>query len=125
MFPITEKLPNPEGVAAGGTAIFRIPVGLRLLELLLVYNYNASTQNVADFEEIRVYINDEVFQRFTGTERDTLNQFDRKPASVGVLSIPFVRHNLLTVGGENETALNTGQRDALSLLATIWQFHFL
>ena len=67
---ITIKLPNPEGVAAGGTATFRIPVGRRIHALLLKYAYNATTQNVADFTEIRLYINGQVFQRFTGTERD-------------------------------------------------------
>ncbi len=106
--PITRKLPNPEGVSAGGTAQFRIPVGRRIHELHLVYNYNASTQNVADFTEIRIYLNGSVFQRFTGTERDTLNQFEGRAASTGILTIPFVRKGLKQSASELETALNTG-----------------
>jgi hypothetical protein len=108
---ITTKLPNPEGVAAGNTATFRIPVGRRIHSLYLVYAYNASTQNVADFEEIRLYINGQVFQRFTGTQRDTLNQFDKLAASVGILEIPFDRKGLKTMAGQEETALNTGVED--------------
>lgn len=108
---ITTKLPNPEGVVAGGTATFRIPVGRRIHALYLDYAYNASTQNVADFEEIRIFANGQVIQRFTGTERDTMNQFDGKAASVGVLELPFDRSGLKTKAGEEETALNTGVAD--------------
>lgn len=108
MGKITIKLPNPEGVAAGGTATFRVPVGRRIHSLYLAYAYNASTQNVADFDEIRLFLNGQVFQRFSGTERDTLNQFDGLAASVGILEIPFDRKALKTMAGQEETALNTG-----------------
>lgn len=108
---ITTKLPNPEGVAAGGTATFRIPVGKRIHSLFLEYAYNVTTQNVADFTEIRLYANGSVFQRFTGTERDKLNQFDGLEASTGVLEIPFDRKKMLTLGGREETAINTGVAD--------------
>jgi len=108
---ITTKLPNPEGVAAGGTATFRIPVGRRLHSLYLAYAYNVTTQNVADFEEIRIFANGQVIQRFTGTERDVLNQFDGLAASVGILEIPFDRKGLKTMAGQEETALNTGVAD--------------
>ena len=112
MSKITTKLPNPERVAAGGTATFRIPVGRRIHSLYLDYVYHATTQNVADFDEIRIYINGQVFQRFNGTERDTLNQFDGKEASTGILEIPFDRDGLLTMAGAEETAINTGVADA-------------
>jgi hypothetical protein len=108
---VTIKLPNPEGVAAGGTATFRIPVGRRIHSLYLDYAYDATTQNVADFEEIRIFVNGQVIQRFTGTERDALNQFDGLAASVGILEIPFDRKNLKTMAGQEETALNTGVGD--------------
>lgn len=111
MSKITRKLPNPEGVQAGGTATFRIPVGRRFHAIYLDYAYNVSTQNVADFEEIRIFANGQVIQRFTGTERDVLNQFDGKAASVGVLEIPFDRTALKTVAGQEETAINTGVAD--------------
>ena len=107
----TTKLPNPEGVNAGGTATFRIPVGKRIHELLLSYDYDVATQNVADFEEIRIYVNGQVIQRFSGVDRDTLNKFDKRAASLGVLSIPFDRKGMMTVAGREETALNTGVAD--------------
>ncbi len=110
-FKITSQLPKPEGVTAGGTATFRIPVGRRIHALYLDYAYNATTQNVADFTEIRIYINGQVIQRFNGTERDTLNQFDGKQASTGILEIPFDRDSLLTDFGQELTALNTGVAD--------------
>lgn len=111
MTKITTKLPQPEGVVAGGTATFRIPVGRRIHSLYLNYAYNATTQNVADFTEIRLYINGTVFQRFTGAERDALNQFDGLEASTGVLEIPFDRKKLKTAAGEEESSLNTGVSD--------------
>lgn len=111
MAKITIKLPNPEGVNAGGTATFRIPVGRRIHNLILAYNYNATTQNVADFKEIRIYANGQVIQRFSGAERDILNQFDGMEASQGVLEMSFDRNGLKTVAGEEETAINTGSAD--------------
>ena len=111
MSKITVKLPDPQGVVAGGTATFRIPVGRRFHALYLIYNYNVTTQNVADFTEIRVKANGQVIQRFTGTERDILNQFEGKAASVGVLEIPFDRSDLLSIGNREETAINTGVND--------------
>lgn len=108
----THKLPAPEGVAAGSTATFRIPVGQRIHGLILAYAYNATTQNVADFTEIRIFANDQVIQRFTGSERDALNQYDGMGASQGVLQIPFDRTGLKTKAGQEETALNTGVPDA-------------
>lgn len=112
MSKITRKLPRPEGVAPGSTATARIPVGRRIHALFLEYVYHSSTQNVGDFLEIRLFINGQVFQRFTGTQRDILNQFDGKPASQGVLEIPFDRAGLLTVAGREEAALNTGVADS-------------
>lgn len=106
---ITTKLPNPDGVAAGGTATFRIPVGRRIHNLYFLFAYNASTQNVSHFTEFRVYLNGQVIQRFSGVQRDTLNQYDRLPASstAGILQIPFDRVRMLTLAGQEETAINT------------------
>lgn len=103
---ITTKLPNPEGVSAGGTATFRIPVGKRIHELRLLYN--DTNQSPATFEEIRIYANGQVFQRFSGTLRDKLNQFDGKEAAAGVLAIPFDRAGMITLPGRETTAINTG-----------------
>lgn len=106
----TTQMPLPEGVAAGSTATFRLPVGKRYHGLFLEYAYNASTQNVSHFEEIRVYANGSVIQRFTGTERDILNRFDGFAASTGILAIPFDRKAMFTLAGAEETAINTASR---------------
>lgn len=108
---ISVKLPNPEGVSAGGTATFRIPVGKRIHELQLMYAYNATTQNVSHFEEIRIFANGQVIQRFSGTERDVLNQFEGRGASLGVLKLPFDRKGMITLPGRETTAINTGVAD--------------
>lgn len=110
MTRITQKLPNGEGVSAGSTATFRIPVGRRFHALYL--NYNDTNQDVSDFEEIRIFCNGQVIQRFTGTERDTLNQFEGKAAAAGTLEIPFDRVGLLTRANQEVTAINTGVADS-------------
>ncbi len=103
------KMPQPEGVDSGATATCRIPVGRRIHSLHLMYQYDADNQNVSHFNEIRIYANDEVIQRFSGTERDKMNQFDGLEASQGILEIPFDRRKLKTVAGQEETAINTGK----------------
>lgn len=107
----TIKLPNPTGVVAGGTASFRIPIGQQFHALYLKYAYNVTTQNVADFTQIRVILNGQVIQTFTGTWRDVMNQFEGRAASVGILEIPFYRKDMLTLAGIEETSINTGVAD--------------
>ena len=103
---ITVKLPNPQGVAAGGTATFRIPVGKRIHSLQLIYN--DTNQDLSDFEEIRIFANGRVIQRFSATERDALNQFDGRAAAAGILTLPFDRKGMITLPGRENTAINTG-----------------
>jgi len=110
---ITVKQAQPEGIAAGATMTARIATGRRIHALYL--NYNGTDQSVADFTEIRVFINSQVIQRFSGTERDKLNQFDGMAAAAGTLTIPFDRQKLLTVAGREQTALNTQVPDANGL----------
>ena len=106
---ITVKLPNPQGVAAGGTATFRIPVGKRIHSLQLIYN--DTNQDLSDFEEIRIFANGRVVQRFSATERDALNQFDGREAAAGILTLPFDRTGMITLPGRENTAINTGVAD--------------
>lgn len=109
---ITVKMPSGEGIAAGSTATFRIPVGLRFHALYLMFNYNAASLNLSHFTEIRLFINGSVAQRYSATERDALNRFDYFPAATnGVLTIPFDRTSLLTVVETERTAINTGVAD--------------
>jgi hypothetical protein len=65
---------------------------------------------LAQMDEIRVVANGKTIQRFTGTERDNMNQADgyAGAAAGGMLTIPFDRPGLITRAGQEETALNTG-----------------
>lgn len=111
---ITQKMPSGEGIAAGQTATFRLPVGQRYHALYLQFAYNAGTQNLSHFTEIRLFVNGQVFQKFTATERDALNRFDLMPAATangGVLIIPFDRTGLLEDLQAEITAINTGVAD--------------
>lgn len=111
---ITQRLPSGEGISAGSTATFRIPVGQRFHALYFVFKYNAGTQNLSHFTEFRLFVNGQVFQKFSATERDNLNQFDLFPSAItngGVLVIPFDRAGLLQNEQQELTAINTGVAD--------------
>lgn len=113
---LTQKLPNPDAVAAGNTATLRVPVGRRVHQIMLTYPYSANL-NATKFDEIRVFVNGNVIQRFSGTQRDKLNQFDGMGSDVtGVLVIPFERTGAWTVGEREMTALNTGSANEAGLM---------
>lgn len=111
---ISQRLPSGEGIGAGTTATFRIPVGQRFHSLQFIYAYNAGTLNLSHFTEFRLFVNGQVFQKFSATERDALNRFDLCPAATangGVLLIPFDRLGLLQNEQQELTAINTGVAD--------------
>jgi hypothetical protein len=110
---ISIQLPNPEGVAAGGRATFRIPMGRRIHNLQFLFNKD--NQTMADFTEFRIYINGSVFQSFSGVSRDVINVSEKCEAAQtsGILEIAFDRRKLLTLAGREATALNTNVADAM------------
>jgi hypothetical protein len=117
MSKITQKYPQPEGVAAGGTITCRIPVGRRIHALYFLFN--KIDQAIADFTEFRVFVNGQIIQRFSGVERNALNLFERGiNSTTGVLEIPFDRRNVITLAGREQTAINTGVADAGGLAIT-------
>lgn len=112
---IDQKMPTPAAVAAGSTATFRLPIGRRYHSLQLLGSATAITPT--ELTEIRVLANNKIIQRFSGADRDTMNQFDgREAAAISAaafeLVLPFDRYGILTKAGEEETALNTGSVDA-------------
>ncbi len=115
---IEVRMPAPEGVAAGQTATFKLPIGRRFHELQLSY----AGITIAQMNEMRLFANGKVIHRYTATERDTINKFDGRAAAAGILIIPFDRYNLKTLAGEEETALNTGSVDASGLGITSLYF---
>jgi hypothetical protein len=108
------KMPAPNAVAVSSTTTFKVPIGRRYHALSLVGS--ATTFAVDDLSEIRVIANEQVIQRFTGADRNTMNQFlGRDAAGISAarfdLVIPFDRYGLLNREAEEESALNTGSRD--------------
>lgn len=105
---IEVRMPAGEGIAAGQTATFKLPIGRRFHELQLAY----SGVTLAQMTEIRLFANAKVIHRYSGTDRDLMNQFDGRAAAAGILVLPFDRYKLKTLAGEEETAFNTGSADA-------------
>ncbi len=100
------RMPAPDSVAAGQTTVMKFPIGNRFHNQQLAYS--GTTFTPAHMSEIRVYANGKVIQTFSGTDRDTMNQFDGLAAANGILIIPFDRLNLKTLAAEEQTAIDTG-----------------
>lgn len=108
MARIEVRMPAGEGIAAGQTATFKLPIGRRFHELQLAF----SGVTLAQMTEMRLFANGKVIHRYSAVDRDAINQFDGRAAAGSILVIPFDRYNLKTLAGEEETALNTGSVDA-------------
>lgn len=113
---INVRMPAPEGIGAGQTATFKLPIGRRYHALHLTGSAATSGFGVDDLTEIRVLANAKVIQRFTAVERNAMNAHDgRVDAAIDsnnfILTLPFDRYNLMTKAGEEETAINTGSVD--------------
>lgn len=107
MARIEVRMAAGEGIAAGQTATFKMPIGRRFHELQLAF----AGVTLAQMTEIRLFANNKVIHRYTATDRDAINQFDGRAAAGNILVIPFDRYGLKTMAGEEETALNTGSVD--------------
>ncbi len=108
-------MPAPNGVAASSTSTFKLPIGRRFHGLQLLGSSTGAFV-VADLAEIRVLVNEKVIQRFSGDDRDAMNQFDGRDAAAidansFMLVLPFDRFGMLTKDAEEATALNTGSVD--------------
>lgn len=108
---VDQKMPAAPSIAAGATTTFRLPIGRRYHKMQLIGGGTAFAP--ADLTEIRVLLNNKVVQRFSGADRDIMNQFDGRAAAAYSdaafhLEIPFDRYGILTKAGEEETAINTG-----------------
>ncbi len=115
MTRINTIMPAPDSTTAGNTATWKFPIGRRYHGLHL--RMSATTIAPSDLSEIRVMCNNTPIQRFTGAERDSMNQFDGLAAAAidaaaFDLWIPFDRVGLLNRALEEETAINTGSPDA-------------
>lgn len=103
---ISVRMPSPEGVAAGGQALLKCPIGRAYHGLLLEY----SGVTLAQMTEIRIKANGKVIHRYSAQVRDDMNKFNGLAAADGILYIPFDRIGLKTRQGEEEMLINTGSR---------------
>ncbi|MCG8392755.1 MAG: major capsid protein P2 [Pseudomonadales bacterium] len=101
---IEQRVPSPEGVAAGQTATFKCQIGRQYLELELMY----SGVTLAQMTEIRVMANGKAIHTYSATERDKMNQYMGMAPANGILRIPFIRSKLKTMAAEVETGITTG-----------------
>ncbi|WP_027331081.1 major capsid protein P2 [Marinimicrobium agarilyticum] len=104
---LEQRMPPFEGVAAGNQALLKLPIGRRFHHLFLKY----SGVTLAQMTEIRILANGKVFQRFSGTQRDKMNQFVGLAAANGILQIPFERMGLKNRDQQEATAINTNVFD--------------
>ena len=117
---IQVKIPNSNGVAAGATATWDMPIGRRYHSLQL----QLTNLTAAQLTEIRLIANGEVIHRYSGSDRDKMNQFDRMTAADTnhILVIPFDRRGLYNQAGEEATAIQTGSQEPKTGVAiTSWK----
>lgn len=102
----TLRMPSPEGVAGGQTALAKMPIGNAFHNLYLIY----TGVTLAQMTEIRIKLNSKIIHRYSASDRDMMNQFAGYAAASGILTIPFDRQNLKARAAEEETLINTGSR---------------
>jgi hypothetical protein len=113
---VTTKMPAPNSVGKNQTITYRLPIGRRYHWMEL---YGAGTAfTVAHLSEIRVLVNGITIQRFSGAERDKINQFEMRAAAAVdansfILCIPFDRYGPeMLRAAQEDTAIVTGSADA-------------
>src|SRR5690554_3428227 len=100
---LEQRMPPFEGVQPGSQALIKLPIGRRFHHLFLIY----SGVTLAQMTEIRILANGKVFQSFSATQRDKMNQFVGLEAANGILQIPFERMGLKNREQQELTAVNT------------------
>lgn len=112
------KMPSPaSSVVANSTVTFRLPIGRRYHSLQLLGSGAGLSFGVDCLSEIRILANSKVIQRYSGSDKNTMNvALGMEDATIDDdtfnLRLMFDRFNLITRAGEEETALNTGSADA-------------
>ncbi|HET8701034.1 MAG TPA: major capsid protein P2 [Nitrococcus sp.] len=102
---ITPQLRDISGVAAGQTAVIKLPIGFTYHGVMIPF----SGMTLAQMKEIRLVVNGDVLQRWVGGARlDSVNQFDKQTAAGSILRLDFERRGLLTRQSIEHTVLGTG-----------------
>lgn len=102
---VTPQLRDISGVAAGQTAVIKLPVGFTYHGVIIPF----SGVTLAQMNEIRLVVNGDVMQRWVGGDRlDSVNQFDQQTAAGSLLRLDFERRGLITRQAREHTVLGTG-----------------
>lgn len=102
---ITPTLRDISGVAAGQTAVIKLPVGFTYHGVMIPF----TGVTLAQMDEIRVVVNGDVIQRWVGGDRlDSVNQFDNQTAAGAILRLDFERRGMLTRQSNEASVLGTG-----------------
>jgi len=106
------KLPSPQSVAAGSTATFDLPRGVRYHAVQLTVGSSGIPDWDTDADEIRIKVDGRIQRRFTPSELDGLNNLHGSrydmASSDTILTIPFAEPWRRTLEGENVLAWGTG-----------------
>ncbi|WP_428398414.1 major capsid protein P2 [Marinobacter salarius] len=108
-YRIPMRITSSNGVSAGSTTTYDLPIGFKYLSFDLVIGGTVDRSLVM----IRHRINGEVIQEYSAADRDAMNQHDNLPdeATAGVLFMPMSPENMKTRDAEEMTGINTGSRD--------------
>lgn len=106
------KLPSPQSVAAGSTATFELPRGVRYHAIQLTVGSSGTPDWDTDVDEIRIKVDGRIQRRFTPSELDGLNNLHGSrydmASSDTILTIPLAEPWRRTLEGENVLAWGTG-----------------
>ncbi|MBF0383399.1 MAG: hypothetical protein HQL69_20460 [Magnetococcales bacterium] len=102
------KLPSFDSVNLNSTATLALPIGQTYHYIGIVFGGTGMT--VAKMTGIRLKINGQIVQDWTGTQLNLMNQFNGRAdaATKSILFLDFERYNLNTRQGRELTLLRTG-----------------
>lgn len=111
----TRSMPSFNGVAASSTATLNLPIGLTYHSLLIT---RGGTFTMAHITEIRLKANGRQIGTITGSDLDSINQYEGKAAAGATFRLDFDRFNLKTRAGNELTAIGTGYKQVLDVNAS-------
>ncbi|WP_321363546.1 major capsid protein P2 [uncultured Celeribacter sp.] len=109
-----EKMPTPQGIGAGQTAIVNLPIGPTYHRLNVRMNVNVTPRDVevanwgAYIGEIRLMVNGETKIEIDAADLVSLNLYYGQEMSAGVLPLFLSQPWARTLAGEDNTAYGTG-----------------
>lgn len=117
--PITQRMPDFSGVAAGAVATAQLPVGLTYRSLAIRYQrggVNATKAQIqSDILAVVLRIDGEEKIRLTGSELLAIFEYNKNVFQAGVVPLVFARNDLRTANGEDATAYGTADVSSMQV----------